>query len=53
MRTSILLIALTGILAFSPANAGPGNERGASMRAAVDACSVLEAATAIMTNIKI
>ena len=36
MRTSILLIALTGILAFSPANAGPGKGKGAEYAAACD-----------------
>ncbi len=52
MRTSILLIALTGFLAFSPANAGPDNGkrqdngRGAYMKAAAtNHCSDLVGTT--------
>jgi len=51
MRISILLIALTGILAFSPADAGPGdgkrqdNGRGAYMATAARACAELEGTT--------
>ena len=45
MRISILLIALTGILAFSPANAGKENGRSAEMAAAHDACKVLKGTT--------
>ena len=42
MRISILLIALTGILAFSPANAGPGKGVQAQN---VAACNVLKGTT--------
>ena len=45
MRISILLIALAGLLAFSPANAGKEMARNADMAATAAACDVLAGTT--------